>query len=294
MELDDNGIKKSLNELTPLLRRSKLSKREKIWILIYLKSNYPIFTSEIIDLPNLNQAISSIITANPRALLSINLGLSSELIEEKTLHWISEDEIQHEWINNKIEKSLTSKKPKNLYGIAPTKITSRDYLIATIDTWNIELSEKNKIMIDLKGEWKSNTNPYNYFNWALSTDENYVSMCIWDWLKKRKTSIPPPQKAFNNLKEVMRYFNEISTNEYELEAIKKYAKNRWYQKKNRDNPKGKKQKNITLSEKSISHLETLSKRHNIKQNEVVELLIKLEIKQKLYLKQALKNMYLDD
>jgi len=92
----------------------------------------------------------------------------------------------------------------------------------------------------------------------------------------------------------MQYFNLVPTSEYELEAIKKYTKNRWYQKTYRENLKGKKQQNLILSEKSISHLKMLSKRHSIKRNEVIELLLKLEVEQRLYLKQALKTMHIDD
>ncbi|MCY1555287.1 hypothetical protein [Pseudomonas aeruginosa] len=92
----------------------------------------------------------------------------------------------------------------------------------------------------------------------------------------------------------MQYFNLVSTSEYELEAIKKYTKNRWYQKTYRENLKGKKQQNLILSEKAISHLKMLSKRHSIKRNEVIELLLKLEVEQRLYLKQALKTMHIDD
>ncbi|HCU2084680.1 hypothetical protein AAA587_02735 [Pseudomonas aeruginosa] len=298
MKQDDFGIQiETVKELMTRLRRSRLSRREKIWILIYFKSKYPSsVNSEIIDSPILNQTIFSMILANPRALLNINTGLCSELLEEKLLAWITEEKIQHEWIINKINKTITSKniRPKNLYGIAPTKITSKDYLIATIDTWGIELSEKNKILIDIKNEWTSKRNPYNHFNWALNADERYISTCIWDWLKNRSASIPPPQTAFRNLEEVMQYFNLVSTSEYELKAIKKYTKNRWYQKTYRENLKGKKQQNLILSEKAISHLKMLSKRHSIKRNEVIELLLKLEVEQRLYLKQALKTMHIDD
>lgn len=76
-------------------------------------------------------------------------------------------------------------------------------------------------------------------------------------------------------------------NEYDLEKLKKYAKNRWYQKKHRDNLRGKKQQNFILSEKAISRLNTLSKKHGIKRSEVLELLLKLETDQNIYLKQAL-------
>lgn len=296
MKTDFLGIKEeTVNELMSRLRRSKLSKREIIWILIYFKSKKTSsMSSEIIDLPNLGQAISSMIVEDPRILPLINSGLCRELLEEKALTWVTEDKIQHDWIKNKIDKTLTSKniKPRNLHGIAPTKITSRDFLIATIDTWNIELSEKNDIIANLKNEWQSKRNPYNHFSWALNTDEIYISTCIWDWIKNSNTHIQPPQTAFISLADVMQYFNQVSTSEYELEAIKKYAKNRWYQRTYRDRLKGKKQQNLLLSEKAISRLKSLSKKHGIKRNEVIELLLKLETEQMLYLKQALKTMHI--
>gem|GEM_PF-667639 len=298
MEKDYLGIRKeTFTELMSRLRRSKLRKREIIWILIYFKSKKPSSTSsEIIDLPNLDQAISSMIAANPHSLPSINSGLCRELLEEKALTWVTEDKIQHDWIKNKIDKTPTSKniKPRNLHGIAPTKITSRDFLIATIDTWNIELSEKNDIVANLKKEWQSKRNPYNHFSWALNADESYISTCIWDWIKNNNTHIQPLQTAFRSIEDVMQHFNHVSISEYELEAIKKYAKNRWYQKTYRESLKGKKQQNLLLSEKAISRLRSLSKKHGIKRNEVIELLLKLETEQKLYLKQALTTMRIED
>ncbi len=298
MKSDHFGIKKeTINELMSRLRRSKLSKREIIWILVFFKSKKPSsMNSEIIGLPNLDQAISSMIVAAPSILPLINSGLCRELLEEKALAWITEDKIQHDWIKNKIDKTLTSKniKPRNLHGIAPTKITSKDFLIATIDTWSIELSEKNDIVTNLKNEWQSKRNPYNHFSWALNADESYISTCIWDWIKNNNTHIQPLQTAFKSLEEVMQHFNQVSTSEYELEAIKKYTKNRWYQKTYRENLKGKKQQNLVLSEKAISRLKLLSKKHGIKRNKVIELLLKLETEQNLYLKQALKIMHIEE
>ncbi|WIX01186.1 hypothetical protein QK899_11630 [Pseudomonas sp. AR5] len=94
----------------------------------------------------------------------------------------------------------------------------------TIDTWSIELSEKNDIVTNLKNEWQSKRNPYNHFSWALNADESYISTCIWDWIKNNNTHIQPLQTAFKSLEEVMQHFNQVSTSEYELEAIKNTQK----------------------------------------------------------------------
>lgn len=202
----DNKIENTY-QLEHLLRRSKFTRRQLIWIVTHIKSKHRTTTSsEIINTPELKEMIHRFLIAEPREIINVNISLEVRLLEETSLSWILEDEIQHNWINNQIHspQTRTKKAPPNLIGIAPSKITSRELSIVQIDAWEIELSIKKEIINSLRDLWNSTKNPYHHLNWARDGDEAYICKSIWEWINTNSLIKPPPI-TLNTLNEVISF-----------------------------------------------------------------------------------------
>jgi hypothetical protein len=208
--------------------------------------------------------------------------LASHLLPEQTLSWIARDDHQLKWIESALAKR---------YGIHPTnlppQLERRQRSIALIDSWMIGPVDKRQHLSRLEEDWNTLRRQDNLFKWFNGAERLKRCTVAWEWLCDNKSFHTYGKTPFSDYGDLLLFFDQTDWSEADKTICVLGIKRRWSQKSYRERLKDKKQYNFVLTDDTNKKLNALAAKHNLKRNEILEALIKIESTQDLYISEFL-------
>ena len=201
------------------------------------------------------------------------------------LSWIGNDGRQCNWINSQIRRRSI-----HLIGDGLPAMPARDWVIASIDTLHAGRLAKEDLVNELKMAWDLHISYDRLYMWFWQEDEVLRCSFAWDWLHRNKKFLLFHRQPVNNYQDLLSFFDETTLSYAEKELCVAAIKKQWSQRRYRENLKGKKQYNFVLSDKSISRLDRLAKKYDLKRTDVLEILLQMEADQGRYLPARMKML----
>ncbi|WP_145250778.1 hypothetical protein [Pseudomonas oryzihabitans] len=271
---DEDRVNREEHEvLEKALGTSRQNSRREIWLWLYLH------LEKGLDLPlhtcngeTMREEIVKALKSLEFIYPPLALERDKYLLPDEALSWIGNDERQVLWLTRAVE---------NLRGLRPplrsTRLTGKDYLIGIIDLWKIDIAAKERKLKNLHSEWRTHQAKDVELEWFSDKKESSKRcICAWEWLEKNYLPMPRFQMPIDNYQELLIFFDKINVSPYERKAIIRDIKKRWSKKQFDERTADKKQVNLLLSKETISQLEALSRKHDLKRTQVVEALVAME------------------
>lgn len=265
--------------LTKALPEINVDNRLINWLWFFIQHNCPTANLGEYKSHGMRDRMAYLIKTTPNLKANIEHNKNLFLIPDQKIKWITDDERQQLWINQRINEQ------NNFIQLtAPPNLTGRDYTIAFIDTWNIDKYQKEMIISGIEHAWYLHTQSDKIFKWFDDQDNLNKTSLAWEIVQK-KFPISANAQPIKNYKNLVILFDStfISLPEkiLTIDAIKK----RWSQNRYREKQSGKKQYNFILSDKTIRRLDHLADKHDLKRTEVLEILLQMEEDKDLYIKE---------
>lgn len=202
------------------------------------------------------------------------------IIKDEYFDWIGFDDSQLSWIDAQHSAEIICNEIE-----LPSKLKSRDRTIAIIDLIQLRKDKKIKYVENLKSKWNAKIYNNEYLKWLSLEKESEPELCeyAWKFIRKNRPDETYGMVSPKSLNDLAAMLNDPAFNFLEAHILFSKLKSAWTQKKYRENMKGKKQYNIVLSDDAIKSLEKIAKRSKLKKNEILEILIKMEEKNKKYI-----------
>ncbi|CAI9907499.1 hypothetical protein OFL75_26625 [Pseudomonas aeruginosa] len=269
------------DKLSKILGDNTADSRRDNWLWLYLSdiraARYNVMA---LDQRTMRDTIANTISS---AKLNIQIILSHarrRIISENLMTWVTENERQHEWIKSKlfIKHNYSYLTPENLKG--------REQILALIDIWDIDL--KQSTIESLKRDWIEQLKKDKQLDWIKEEDELEACTYIWDWMLKNKRNLTGGYTQPMNHQSALVFFDSIHMTELEKKLCISSAKKIWRQKISRNTRKDRNQKNFNLTEKAIRRLEEFSKRYELSQTQIIEILLMMEQEKGLYIAERIR------
>ncbi|WP_423360299.1 hypothetical protein [Pseudomonas citronellolis] len=269
------------DKLSKILADYSHDPRRDNWLWIYLASKgMAQYNLMLLDKRTMRDTIA-------KTILSANLNIQEilndarrHLIPKNLLTWITDNERQHEWIKTKL---LT----KHYYShLIPENLKSREHILALIDIWNID--SKPSTIESLKRDWIEQLKKDKQLDWIKEEDEREACAYIWDWMLKNKPNLMGGYTQPIDHQSALVFFDYVHLTELEKKLCISSAKKIWRQKISRNTRKDKNQKNFNLTEKAIRRLEEFSKKYEISQTQIIEILLMMEQEKGLYIAERIR------
>jgi len=234
--------------------------------------------------PNMSRVIADF--AN-RASISMEWLLENEsgrwLLPQERLDWITEDKRQIKWLQSHIWNQF-----KGGFSPPPPRLLGRNSVIASIDAWNTELSNKALVVDQMKWNWEQHKQSDHIFKWFREKDELSRCEIAWQWLFEKRNNLTWQHPPISNYEDLLIFFDTRQISDAEkmliVEAIKKRVSQQQYRKKMAD----KKQCNLVLSNKTILDLDKLAAKYGVSRPQIMETLIQFETERNIYLPEKVK------
>lgn len=263
------------------------------WLWFFLQSFYPQSNLGEYKSLDMNSKMSDFISKNPSLVSPIEEQKKLYLLPNIALRWITDDKMQHDWINNQIldrkwrTNRLIPKTGDNSVA-APKDLIGRDLLIAMIDIWSITPFEKHNEINKIKKLWIQNKQKSHIYDWFTGTDETQKLILAWDLTRKKHPSVTETILPFTSHQDLLVFFDNADLHEAEKTLLIDSIKKRWSQNQYRENMIGKKQCNFILSERTIARLDKLADTFDLRRVEVLDILLRMEESEGYYLHKGLK------
>lgn len=270
------------DQLARLLGETKYNPRHDIWLWLYLATNGAPFPLGKTKISSMRDTMAIYIVGHPQILEQIKDRRNRQLLPEKNLEWINEGKRQIEWLNARIHEHINSG------FMPPPGLLGKDLLIATIDLWNTDITQKKLALSDLEKRWnehKKGDKPLKWFK-----DENQKCTLAWEWLSKNATSETYLRSSFDNYEDLLIFFDQSKLIQDQKILYIEKIKRRWSQQKYREKMTGKQQYNFILSDQAISQLDKIAEANNLKRTQVLEVLLQMEAEVEARIPERLKRL----
>lgn len=278
------------DDLAQVLGTKRCDRRFELWLWYRLSGGN--IDRLPLRMPFLRDAMAKFISQNGWSVEIIKHDYDGAFVSENLLEWVKEDAWQCLWIERQLVMT-------NFTGLP---LMWRDKSILMIDVIGSSGVSKQAIAEKLESRWKCQVKKDGqYKKFFAESGEIGLSM-LTDWARKYVANYDPGLTAelrprfsellsaqaldsyFSNTSEALIYLNQTLT-ESEAKLCFDAIKKRWSQTKYRNNleKNNKKQCNIVLTKKSSDILKMLSDRYLLSQAQIMEILIRYEAEQKLYL-----------
>lgn len=272
------------DEFARITSNKALDNRVERWAWLYLQNKGFNLDFSKFGVPGSRDFIASII---------LRMGFEHE-IQRKSKElilphictsWIEkESKRQTEWI---LSYMRANSFPLSFSNLTP-RLYGTDLIICLIDIYDIDPNSKATLIKSIEFAWKNHiANDYIY-KWFKEKEEESRCSTAWEWFKEKRELLTAFQDPVSSYQELLiftdKFIGSISEKILDVNAIKK----RWNQKKYRNSLKGKKQYNFVLSDRAIEHLDNLSRIHDLKRTEILEIIIRMEAEQGNYIAQRMK------
>lgn len=202
------------------------------------------------------------------------------LVPDDSINWISGDERQYHWLLPRVNRLPDLRFPRGL-----VHLTGRNHLIAMLDIWRVDITEKAHEIEVLHELWARRTAQDRDFEWFKDKKEGSGRcQCAWEWLQKNHLPSFTRHLPISNYQELLMFFDQEGLGHNEQKAIIQQIKKRWSRKQFDERSADKKQCNVMLSKSVIDLLDKLAGQHDLKRAQVLENLILMESEHRMYLK----------
>jgi hypothetical protein len=258
--------------------------REMTWLWFYLNRNGCDFAPDEFNDANTREQMATRTLWGSRTKEQVDHEINRLLLPEEYLEWITKDARQLKWLTRRIRNGTTW-----FFSIrTPTALLGREFVVAMIDVWDVDSSEKIKLLSDLARDWNQHKNQDRIFRWFQDEASPQRCKLAWEWLSKNEPKLTCDWRPFDRYSQVLDFFDYTAFSEAEkilrIEAIKK----RWSQQQYRERMVGKKQYNFMLSDETISRLDELAETYNLKRPQILDILIQMEAENGIYISEKLK------
>lgn len=269
------------DNLSRVLNESEHSQRNDIWLWLHLITNNVQLPSTEIYSPGMRQLMSDFLAMNLNFVEHIKNIRQSQLLPEESFHWINEGKRQIEWLQSNIIFFV------GVQGfIPPIGLADKDLLIARIDLWNVDTTQKDLVLKNLHSRWNEQKKGDKYFTWF--SDNGDKCALASDWLSKHADPFMATYLPFDSYEGLLIFFDKANfVHEQKLFHVEKIKK-RWSQQKYRQNMSGKAQCNFILSERAIDRLNKLATTYDLSRAQILEILLQMESEKKLYIPEKIK------
>lgn len=268
------------DKLSKILGDNTADSRRDNWLWLYLSDTRAAeYNVMVLDKRTMRDTIANTILSAELNIQAILNYARRRIISENLMTWITDNERQHEWIKSKL---LT----KHGYGyITPENLKGREQILALIDIWDIDL--KQSTIESLKRDWIEQLKKDKQLDWIKEEDEREACAYIWDWVLKNKPNLMGGSQPMDH-QGALDFFDSAHMTELEKKLCISSAKKIWRQKISRNTRKDKNQKNFNLTEKAIRRLEEFSKKYEISQTQIIEILLMMEQEKGLYIAERMR------
>lgn len=259
-------------------------KRIDTWLWFWLNANNLNFTQDSYLAPGMKKQISSTLLSNPDLAKRGQVDQGRFLLLNERLAWITDEVRQIQWLFSRFLRITNYQ-----IHMPPPRLTGRDLLIATIDTWNVDLIYKNNTVGQLERDWSQHTQNDRQFEWFKGDDENSRCALAWDWLKEKNNYALFGTTAPSNHESLLMLFDRLQKSDAEMKLIIDAIKKRWNQQQYRKKNTGKKQCNLLFSSHAITKLDQLAAKYDVSRSQVLEALIRFESERGIYLPEKMRR-----
>ncbi|MFZ6755952.1 hypothetical protein ACO0K9_01940 [Undibacterium sp. Ji50W] len=278
------GITDTTSSAT-LVYKNPVEKRTDTWLWFWLFSKGCSLTQDSYLAPDMREQITSALNSNPNFAQSSRTDQGRFLLLNERLAWITGEVRQIQWLLSRFFRITNYQ-----IHMPPPRLEGRDLVIATIDTWNVDLTHKNNAVGQLERDWNQHTQNDRQFEWFKGDDENSRCALAWDWLKEKNNYALFGSTAPSNHESLLMLFDRLQKSDAEMKLIIDAIKKRWSQQQYRKKNNGKKQCNLLLSPEAFDSLDKLAMKYNLSRAQIVEVLIRLETERGAYLPEKMKAM----
>ena len=277
--------------LARILDGTNNERRDDIWLWHQLK-NYHAQSLDDLNEPGVRAKMRGITQNDPQLANFINDKKSEQLLPSKYFDWIDEGKRQAEWLISKIGDHIITD-----FFMRPSNLSSKDWLIASIDLWNIELVRKELLLKHLKDFWfahKKEDEPLQWFqNNEQKEDEQKCSLA-GKWLNNNVDGLfilAMPATADRSLEayeDLLIFFDRCTKDQKKLYLYG--IKKAWSQQRYRQKLTGKAQYNFILSDKAIQRLDKFADDHELSRARILDMLLKMEAEKNLYIPEMMRRL----
>lgn len=268
------------DQLARLLKDSTRNNRLDVWLWLCL------YIYEELDLDRrtcngatMRDEIAQALTDRPDLISGIQTERDRFLLRDDLLAWITKDERQYHWLLPRIDEITGFKFPSRL-----VHLTGRSELIAMLDVWSVNISEKADEVRHLQEDWRRHIALDSQFDWFTDKKEGAKRcVCAWEWLEKNRPSLLSRQLPISNHKELLMFFDRAQLGPHEQKAMIQEIKRRWNRQQFDERNADKKQVNVMLPVAVVDQLDMLAKQHDMKRAQVIETLVRMEADAGVYL-----------
>lgn len=266
--------------LAHLLLNTEINNRQAIWLWLglFIYEEFE-FDHDTCNGATMREVIADALRKAPDITSDISRKKDKYLLPEEQMRWITNHPRQIQWLTAKTDDITNKILPRGL-----PHLQGRDRIIATLDIWQVELYEKQREVKNLNELWRRHIAKDSQLDWFDDKEEGTKRcLCAWEWIQKKyltQFSIQPP---IGNYQELLIFFDKEDFKPLERTIIIQSIKQLWYKKQFNERSSEKKQVNVLLSKATISQLDLLAKKHDLKRAQIIETLIKNEASAGLYL-----------
>lgn len=207
------------------------------------------------------------------------------LLPQERLEWITDDKRQTMWLQSYMWNKLRSG-----FFLAPPRLLDRNFVIASIDIWEEELSSKASAVNQMKWDWERHRQSDQIFKWFREKDE--VSRCevAEKWISEKMNISPWQSPLISSHEDLLMFFDRQLIVDAEKKLIVEAIKKRVSQQRYRKKMVGKKQCNLMLSNKAILDLDKLATKYGVSRPQIIETLIQFETTRSIYLPEKIRSI----
>ncbi len=259
--------------------------RHDIWLWLWLSMNGASLSANISAFGGMRNTMAAYLENNRWLIERVKAEKSRTLIPERELKWISEGNRQIEWL--KLKAFIL---PQVNILTAPIEITGKDLLIAAIDLWQTDHSQKALELRKLEKQWHEHKLGDNRYKWFKDDQEKVTT--AWNWLNSNVILGPYTSTTFESYEDLLIYFDRANFTPEKIDLYIEKIKRKWSQGKYRKSLKNKNQYNFILTDKAIGRLDKIASEHNISRARVIEILLEQEAEKNLYVPEKIRMIKL--
>lgn len=287
------------DRLDKIIDNTSHSKRIEslVWIWLAQTNNF-CFEQNIPFTFEFRDYFANEIERNSQIASQIRNAVQSAIIPEYYLKWMIDNHRQSLWIEHYIGmgiKSAPTQRPiipqfetnfQTNFQMMPMSIRAPQHLngkyrsIALFDLWvstaSISPDERISRCKSMQIAWQEHVEQSLHFSWLDGEDAEQKRAFLWRRLATMEHEITHGYACFQSQEELLIFFDNLRFTNEIRKRISQSAKRVWDQRQTRENYKDRKQCNFILSNKTISNLTKLAKKHNLSRAEIIEIVIDSE------------------
>lgn len=255
------------DELQDELKMGKLTDREIVWILLYLRDDGLNFPLEKFGAANMCRSMANHIYKH-RLDRTVREEMNISFLPERDFDWIEKGGRQPRWLLHRVLRDKRIDTPS-----CPTHLSAREELITLFDYSKRSLDRKKSYLEDLQKDWVQHKAHDRLLNWFTKGEVKQKCETAWQWYYDTHPKVVDKIPAFKSVEDILfaldcRLFSAEEV-EHHITQIKKKLK----AKQVAEHREGKPQTNLALEAKDRTALQKLAKQERQSMTEVIRRLI---------------------